>query len=349
MLTMNLIAASAAMVLHTAPSQNVHPEGLLGRRRSSAPLMDSGLEDYDYEYVLSFASRVAREAGAFLVDPSSPPDSVVADAVQHLNFELAHEPAVSIGAKWVSHVDDKIISVALVDSVHGPLLGAVCRPATGELLSAALNSGAFVQHGDGPPTTAPELGCVSMYANVVHVPHDRCPELDLALEGLEEKMPVNVTRVPCCCCCEGLFEVVSGRADAHLSPPERCYLGQQLTPVAVLCAFSVLLEETGGVMTDVLGNDIDLLASSHSGGVLASEAASHNYFLHSVRSPFEAEPLLLPRLADKLSSNALGFTVEYVGGSERIVQDSADADAAWTWGSLDLGSLDGFPEEEEEM
>lgn len=122
-----------------------------------------------------------------------------------------------------------------------------------------------------------------------------------------------------------------GRADAHLSPPEECFLGQQRTPVPVLCAFAVLLEETGGTMSDVLGNEIALLAglvagTEHCGGVLASEAASHNWFLHAIRSPFESERLLLPRLADAMRGGDTAFVVEHAAGDEALLRDAVDFD-----------------------
>ena len=147
--------------------------------------------------------------------------------------------------------------------------------------------------------------------------------------------------MPCCCCCEGLFEVVSGRADVHLSPPEHCYLGQQTTPVAVLCAFDVLLRESGGYMSDVFGNEIDLAASirtgEHTAGVLASDAASHPFMLNAIRTPFTADRLLLPRLAEKLRSDASGFSVVYENdnGGESIVLDEGRAgDASWAYDEI---------------
>ena len=126
---------------------------------------------------------------------------------------------------------------------------------------------------------------------LMQVPHIKCPEIDLAIEALEEKMPTQVTRVECCCCCEGLFELVSGRADVHVSPPAHCF-STPPTPVAVLCAFEVLLEESGGYMSDVMGDEIDLVAAIgsgvHTNGVLASGLASHGYMLHAMRPPFQA-------------------------------------------------------------
>ena len=62
--------------------------------------------------------------------------------------------------------------------------------------------------------------------------------------------------------------------------------------------------------------------------------AGHNYLLHAIRSPFEAERLLLPRLADALGSDASGFHVEFVDGAERITQGSSAGWPGWTFGQL---------------
>ena len=82
-----------------------------------------------YEYERAFAARVVREAGHLLFDPTSP-ETAKADALQHLSFEMSHEPAVSAGATWVFFADEHVVSVALMDPVHGPVVGAVSRPWT---------------------------------------------------------------------------------------------------------------------------------------------------------------------------------------------------------------------------
>lgn len=255
----------------------------------------------DYELEMAWCARIVREAADMLHDANA--DA----AAQLLEFEMTQErlglgPAEALlGRSWVRHVDEHVVSLALVDDKHGPLISAVCRPATDELLCGARGLGAFLQCGDSPCETAPAVGLASSKAHVVHVPHNKCPELEMAMESLAEKMPVDITRVPCCCCCEGLFELVSGRADMHLSPPEYC-LTTEPTPVPVLCAFEVLLSESGGSMSDVLGNDIDLVLAmergAHTSGVLASETGTLNYMLHAIKPSFEAERLVLPRLAD---------------------------------------------------
>ena len=43
---------------------------------------------------------------------------------------------------------------------------------------------------------ARQCGFASTSANVVHVPHAKCPEVELAIEALEEKMPIDVVREP---------------------------------------------------------------------------------------------------------------------------------------------------------
>ena len=110
----------------------------------------------------------------------------------------------------------------------------------------------------------------------------------------------------------------------HLSPPEHCLVTEP-TPVPVLCAFDVLLGESGGCMSDVLGNEIDLIRAmdrgEHTSGVLASESASMNYMLRAIKAPFEAERLVLPRLADQLR----GESRADASGEERVVGAGASA------------------------
>ncbi len=55
-------------------------------------------------------------------------------ATQLLEFEMTQErlgmgPAEGCvgGKSWVCHVDDHVVSLALVDNTHGPLISAVCR------------------------------------------------------------------------------------------------------------------------------------------------------------------------------------------------------------------------------
>jgi len=261
---------------------------------------------------------------------------------------MSQEPVISVGAKWLTHVDEQIVCIALVDAVEGPVVGVVCRPSTNEMLSASMDGGAFGQLGE-QPRTAQTCGFASTSANVIHVPHAKCPELELAIENLEEKMPLEITREPSCCCCEGLFELVSGRADIHISPPRRCLVAQT-TPVPVLCAFEVLLMESGGYMSDVNGEALDfdrlVRTGEHSCGVVATEDVCHNYVMSAVKKPFLAQRLVLPRLRDSLGSLASSFKIEFAGDEQNAIlkgipgalaQPSLDQ---WDWSKWERGELD---------
>jgi fructose-1,6-bisphosphatase/inositol monophosphatase family enzyme len=162
-----------------------------------------------------------------------------------------------------------------------------------------------------------EVGFASQRGTVLHTPYAKLPALEIAIESLEEKMNFEVTRKPCSCCCEGLFEVVAGRADVHLSPPQEFSLGLKSTPVPVLCAFEVLLRETGGYMTACNGDEVDYasLGSSgeHRGGILASNFWTHNWLLHGINEAFDKKPLVLPRLSEKF-----GVDVDLSGDDPRI-------------------------------
>ena len=114
-------------------------------------------------------------------------------------------------------------------------------------------------------------------------------------------MPVTVQRVPGCCCCEGLFELVAGRADVHVTPPAELAGNLQAppTPRALLCAFAVLLDEAGGALSDAYGQELDFsldvsgensaafAAPRHDRGLLATEGESINFFKRFTRSAFE--------------------------------------------------------------
>ena len=104
--------------------------------------------------------------------------------------------------------------------------------------------------------------------------------------------------MPGCCCCEGLFELVAGRADVHVTPPAALQgnMQQLPTPLPLLCAFSVLLDEAGGAFTDAYGQEIDFsltgdatafAAPRHDRGLVATEFSSLNYFKRFTRSAFE--------------------------------------------------------------
>jgi fructose-1,6-bisphosphatase/inositol monophosphatase family enzyme len=276
-------------------------------------------EESPYEHELAWARRVILEAGEVLTD-STIPGQGRKDVMQMLDFELSHEPRCSFEGTWAFHVDDEVVSISLVDSEHVPVVGVVCRPWTNELVYAGTGAGAFHQIGDASPVMLSEVGFASDKGTVLHTPYEKFPALEMAIESLEEKMNFEVQRKPCCCCCEGLFEVVCGRADVHLTPPQDLALGHRSTPVPVLCAFEVLLQETGGHMTACDGEPVDYVSlvpsGEHRGGILASNYWTHNYMLHGIRDPFDRRPLVLPRLSEKFN-----LDVDLDGDQPIIISD----------------------------
>jgi fructose-1,6-bisphosphatase/inositol monophosphatase family enzyme len=240
-----------------------------------------------------------------------------------LDFELGHEPLCSFEGQWAVHVDDEIVSISLVDTEHVPVIGVVCRPWTNELLFGSKGGGAFHQIGEEPPTKVSEVGFASTNGTVLHTPYEKIPALEEAIGALEEKMNFEVTRKTCCCCCEGLFEVVCGRADVHLSPPKDCSLGHKSTPVPVLCAFEVLLEETGGYMSSCNGDEVDYAnlvpSGEHRGGILASNYWTHNYLLHGINASYAFEKKRHKKAKPRLSElgNELSLTLKTKIGQYR--------------------------------
>jgi fructose-1,6-bisphosphatase/inositol monophosphatase family enzyme len=208
--------------------------------------------------------------------------------LHQLEFELSHE--TRLFSEPTFHVDDEIVSISFVDSEHNPVVGVVSRPWTNQLLYARDGGGAYHQMGDEPPVRLSEVGFASERGTVLHTPCEKSTALEQAIESLEEKMNFEVTRKPCSCCCEGLFELVSGRADVHLSPPQSSSPTHTSTPVPVLCAFEVLLRETGGYMSACNGEEVDYASlfpsGDHRGGILASNYWTHNYMLFGIQEAF---------------------------------------------------------------
>lgn len=255
---------------------------------------------------LAAARQASREIRELLADASHPEEVqlLIAQAQQVAEVELTNEGANYRGGTWVTHLDEHVFSIALVDREHGPVVGVVHRRATDETISASKNDGAWLASGDDDAdglSQEARAGNASPHAQVLHVPSGSCHALDVALDSIGLAMPVTVQRVPGCCCCEGLFELVAGRADVHVTPPAELAGNLQAppTPRALLCAFAVLLDEAGGALSDAYGQELDFsldvsgensaafAAPRHDRGLLATEGESINFFKRFTRSAFE--------------------------------------------------------------
>ena len=293
---MVLWTASALGALHGPPSIRSH--------RVAAPALSLAADCFASE--LAAARQASREIRELLADASHPEEVelLIAQAQQVAEVELTNEGANYRGGTWVTHLDEHVFSIALVDREHGPVVGVVHRRATDETISASKNDGAWLASGDddadggGAAPQEARAGNASPHAQVLHVPSGSCHALDVALDSIGLAMPVTVQRVPGCCCCEGLFELVAGRADVHVTPPAALQgnMQQLPTPLPLLCAFSVLLDEAGGAFTDAYGQEIDFsltgdatafAAPRHDRGLVATEFSSLNYFKRFTRSAFE--------------------------------------------------------------
>ena len=291
--------ASALGALHGPPSIRSH--------RVASPALSLGADCFASE--LAAARQASREIRELMEDASHPEEVelLIAQAQQVAEVELTNEGANYRGGTWVTHLDEHVFSIALVDREHGPVVGVVHRRATDETISASKNDGAWLASGDDDAdggAAAPQearAGNASPHAQVLHVPSGSCHALDVALDSIGLAMPVTVQRVPGCCCCEGLFELVAGRADVHVTPPAELAGNLQAppTPRALLCAFAVLLDEAGGALSDAYGQELDFsldvsgensaafAAPRHDRGLLATEGESINFFKRFTRSAFE--------------------------------------------------------------
>ena len=101
-------------------------------------------------------------------------------------------------------------------------------------------------------------------------------------------------------------------------------------------------------MSDCDGCEIDLAEAlsrgTHDGGVLASEVSTHNFLLHSVRQPFAAPKLLLPRLADAMDGDgAPAFSAAAFHEWSVVERRSTAESSASDW------SLEGFEARRSEL
>lgn len=289
-----LWTASALGALHGPPSIRSH--------RVATPALSLAADCFASE--LAAARQASREIRELLADASHPEEVelLIAQAQQVAEVELTNEGANYRGGTWVTHLDEHVFSIALVDREHGPVVGVVHRRATDETISASKNDGAWLASGDDDADGwEARAGNASPHAQVLHVPSGSCHALDVALDSIGLAMPVTVQRVPGCCCCEGLFELVAGRADVHVTPPAELAGNLQAppTPRALLCAFAVLLDEAGGALSDAYGQELDFsldvsgensaafAAPRHDRGLLATEGESINFFKRFTRSAFE--------------------------------------------------------------
>ena len=271
--------------------------------------------------------------------------------------ELLLEAKLSGGSGWRWHIDGgSHIAIVLLDEMGSTPVALSVLWSPSELAFATRDGGALVQQqplkDDEPPRRATAGGASSRH-QVMHLPSAWSEEVEeLVVETFSAKMPLKLVRPDQAATDEaatagfsdrilpapwwsGLLDVALGRADVAVVPPSRLLPFEspqraQPPPPALLFALHLLLAESGGVLSGVLGEELEMdltrgrdqeggalasLAASH--GLLACEYGSHNFVSAHMRHCFcgagdGAMFVDLGGLREKLKGfNDGGFTVEY--------------------------------------
>ena len=234
--------------------------GICGLRLAPDHVVRS-FHGYKLQHELAAALFAAQNAAAV---PQRGDSSQCLLAEQVLQRDLTAEAALSPLGQWIWHADADIC-VALVGA-EGAVLSLCHRPAERLTLFAVLEDGAYVRRDGVEQDDECVSGGASQSANVLHLPASDmlCPQLNECLEHLQNigtGMPLETIRKEGRGACEGLADVVLSRADVHLAPPTRFFPQQPATPPEVLCTFELLLAESGGSLTDVYGDGLDVGAA----------------------------------------------------------------------------------------
>lgn len=202
---------------------------------------------------LEVAQAAARAVAELL------PDRPLPEVEGWLASSLAKNGAGAPG-RWISFVDDCVVVIALLDK--GEAILSLVHVIGDVTVYATLGDGAFVVQCDALQSTSPATsGGSNSKANVLCIPGQWCSAIDKLVTHLQQTglgMPLQLKPSSGSSVCEGLLDVVVGRADVYLAPPSH-YLSQSYPPPQVLCAFDLLLAESGGILSDVFGEPIDLL------------------------------------------------------------------------------------------
>ncbi|KAL1522474.1 hypothetical protein AB1Y20_017462 [Prymnesium parvum] len=320
------------------------PHGAAALRVSAEALAQ--FEGYSMQRELAFAQSAALKASELLQRP---------EGSVHAARELLSQ---MIGSdergRWLWHVDAQAVVVSLMGE-EDPVLGLVHSPSDGETIVGTAGGGAFALEANGVRSCA--AGGASMRATVLHLPAEEqwSPRLDAFIEHLENTgtgMPVEVRTKGGHSCCEGLREVVLSRADFHLAPPA-AFIPQQPTPsAAVLGAFGLILEESGGSLSDAYGEPIDILrlvdeAKSADGeekasssalrhGILAGPDVMVPYICRAIKASFPANEmdgsLLMPpsffegSLRQQFDASAFALPIEFVADYDDASQPETSHD-----------------------
>lgn len=153
-----------------------------------------------------------------------------------------------------------------------PVLGISYRPLLDEISYAYTGGGAYTEQAG---RQARRTVVSSSQELQLMVSQSRT---DTSFEELLKKLsPISIQKMGGSC---KILEVAHGTATAFICPP------RQTMHVWDLCAFSVILQEAGGTITDFSGKSLDfsLKNLAHDAGVIASNGLVHEKILSAIRT-----------------------------------------------------------------
>ena len=302
-----------------------------------------------FAHELGVAHAAADEAGRLLLELQQQQGSGDVNNMlqvnQCLEYELATEAACIASGKWRWFVDAASIVIVLEQDAAAVLGLVWCED---EAAFAILDGGTYVQQRDaatethGPPRLV-RAGGDSQQHCIFSLPRrglttaEWSAELESrVVETFSEKWPLRVVRPKARSSgsgyCDGLLDVALGRADVAVSPPLRKSTDRDSnsTAAVVLGCLRLLLDESGGYLSDVYGEEVEFGLSDESGalaatarGLLACDRQMHNYvsrFMSSCFTHFRVEQddgsvmVDLSHLAHTLKGfNDDGWSVSYEG------------------------------------
>ena len=278
-----------SMALPTA--RGLAPAGRPLRTSTHPSMFDAG----PFAHELQIAHAAAEEAGKLLLELTAAESmggpgrareqQDIVDAVDRaLGFELTTEAACLANGKWRWFTDISSVFVVLENDAK-PVLALVWQE--DEAAFAVRDLGTYVQErGDADADvnaggTLPRpvrAGGDSAQHAIFNLPLGWSTELEeLVVATFSEKWPLRVVRPPARPhgggCCDGLLDVALGRADVAVSAPSRLNApsdgpngvgggadsaARHAPAAVVLGCLQLMLEESGGTLSDVYGEEIEI-------------------------------------------------------------------------------------------
>ncbi len=153
------------------------------------------------------------------------------------------------------------VSIGLLEEGK-PVVGAIYQPRKGKMFSAALGEGAYLESRDGI-----ERLHVSKRERLIGVMGTRAQK---SLRHTYREFGAIILQEPLAGFTCKVCMIAEGKADLYIKANRRCNEWDS-------CAMQIILEEAGGVITDLFGRPLEYNQESpvHRGGIVASNNTNH--------------------------------------------------------------------------